>query len=111
MKLMENNYTFSEFRLLRFWTLQFILYFNFFNFSMFTVAPQVKTFFKGAENMTPEQVPGSDRFKIQGQRLIMALHELVEICGNKALFDCYMRDFMERHKQRGVGADLFDVWF
>lgn len=77
---------------------------------MFAVAPDLKSFFKGSENLTIEQLPTNDRFKRQGQRILAAMHVLVEIAGNRPVFDAYMKDFMDKHKRfKGLDYDLYAV--
>uniref|UniRef100_A0A915L0L0 Globin family profile domain-containing protein n=1 Tax=Romanomermis culicivorax TaxID=13658 RepID=A0A915L0L0_ROMCU len=77
---------------------------------MFTVAPQLRQFFKGSENVKPEDVKTNTRFMRQGQRLLLSMHLLLEIA-DTPVFEPYMRDLMDKHIRMKIDIELYHAFF
>uniref|UniRef100_A0A915I2Z8 Globin family profile domain-containing protein n=1 Tax=Romanomermis culicivorax TaxID=13658 RepID=A0A915I2Z8_ROMCU len=77
----------------------------------FTVAAETRKFFKGAENLAPEDVAKTKRFSRGGQRFIFSMHMVVHLANEDDLFDFYITDVMDRHTGFGLPPDIYDIPF
>ncbi|MFH4975426.1 hypothetical protein AB6A40_002135 [Gnathostoma spinigerum] len=64
--------------------------------------PDLRHYFKGAENFTADDVRKSDRFKKQGQSLLLSVFVLVETYDDKPVFLAYARELVDRHHRDNV---------
>nr|AAF35434.1 body wall globin [Mermis nigrescens]AAF35435.1 body wall globin [Mermis nigrescens] len=83
---------------------------------MFSTQPDLRNFFKGSENIKPEEVPASARFLRQGQRLLLSMELMIELADKLQLFEPYVREMLDKHKRfKGIDYDLynafFDIWY
>uniref|UniRef100_A0A0N5C193 GLOBIN domain-containing protein n=1 Tax=Strongyloides papillosus TaxID=174720 RepID=A0A0N5C193_STREA len=78
---------------------------------MFGHYPQLRTFFKGAENYTPDQVGASERFAKQGVRIMLAMHVLATAYDDLPTFLAYVRETINRHRIFKMPEDLWDAFF
>jgi len=83
---------------------------------LFTQAPAVRTYFKGAEKMEPDQVPNSERFQKQGSRFMNKMYEFVNHCDDQAALRKEFAEFVVVHKQKykiddpGLYGALAQIW-
>ncbi|PIO72386.1 globin [Teladorsagia circumcincta] len=78
---------------------------------LFTNNPEVRKYFKGAESFTADDVQKSDRFATQGSALLTSVHILADTYDNEMIFRAFVRDLMNRHKERGLDPKLWkDFW-
>ncbi|PIO70941.1 globin [Teladorsagia circumcincta] len=78
---------------------------------LFTEHPEVRKYFKGAESFTADDVQKSDRFAVQGMALLTSVHILADTYDNEMIFRAFVRDLMNRHKERGLDPKLWkDFW-
>jgi len=75
---------------------------------MFTVAPELQKFFKGSENLKPDEVPASSRFQRQGQRILLSMHVTLELA-DKPEFEPFVREMLDKHKRFHIPCELYDV--
>uniref|UniRef100_A0AC34QE20 Globin family profile domain-containing protein n=1 Tax=Panagrolaimus sp. JU765 TaxID=591449 RepID=A0AC34QE20_9BILA len=66
---------------------------------LFTNHPDLRTYFKGAENYTAEQVQRSDRFTRLGNGMLLSNHVLVEVYDDPMIFKVFVQDLIEKHKE------------
>lgn len=78
--------------------------------SFFTNFPDLRFYFKGAQNYTADDVQKSDRFVKQGQRLLLGVHMLVLIFNNKPVFHAYIRETVNRHRIYKMEPGLWKVF-
>jgi hypothetical protein len=86
---------------------------------IFEKVPDLKKFFK-CEDMKPADVPGSARFKVQGEKTLKAVKEAADKFSDDGAFKAFMADLMSRHQtQKADGLtcahfaaffDLFGDW-
>lgn len=69
-------------------------------FRLFTQAPTVRSFFKGAENIEPQQVPSSERFQKQGGRFMNKMSEWVDHSNDEAALRKEFAEFVVAHKKK-----------
>uniref|UniRef100_A0A915J5A7 Globin family profile domain-containing protein n=1 Tax=Romanomermis culicivorax TaxID=13658 RepID=A0A915J5A7_ROMCU len=77
----------------------------------FTVAPDVRQFFKGAEKLEAENVAKTKRFTHGGQRFLFSMHMVVHLANDDEMFNFYITDVMHRHTGFGLPPDMYDVPF
>ncbi|VDM51812.1 unnamed protein product [Angiostrongylus costaricensis] len=75
----------------------------------FTNYPDLRRYFKGAENFTAEDVQKSERFQNQGQRLLLAVHLLADTFDDEATFRAYARETINRHRIFKMDPVLWSV--
>ncbi|KAK6041089.1 globin [Cooperia oncophora] len=73
----------------------------------FTNHQENRKYFKGAESFTADDVQKSDRFTKLGTGLLMSVHILANTYDNEMVFRAFVRDLMDRHKDRGVDPKLW----
>ena len=73
--------------------------------------PQLRVYFKGAENYTPADVQKSERFEKQGQRLLLAMHLCANIFANKMVFEMFVREQVNRHRQFKLDPALWTAFW
>uniref|UniRef100_A0A914DKM4 Globin family profile domain-containing protein n=1 Tax=Acrobeloides nanus TaxID=290746 RepID=A0A914DKM4_9BILA len=78
---------------------------------MFGNFPDLRVYFKGAEKFTPEDVQKSDRFKKQGQRILLACHILGNTFDDEMTFKAYARETVNRHRQFKMDPPLWKAFF
>lgn len=78
---------------------------------MFTNHPDLRVYFKGAENFDAEKVQNSDRFAKQGQRILLANHIIANVYDKPAVFKAYARETVDRHRQFKMAPELWHVSF
>uniref|UniRef100_A0A0K0ECW9 GLOBIN domain-containing protein n=2 Tax=Strongyloides stercoralis TaxID=6248 RepID=A0A0K0ECW9_STRER len=78
---------------------------------MFGNYPQLRVYFKGAENYTPEQVGASERFAKQGVRIMLAMHILATAYDDQPTFLAYVRETINRHRIFKMPEELWDAFF
>uniref|UniRef100_A0A0N5A2T6 GLOBIN domain-containing protein n=1 Tax=Parastrongyloides trichosuri TaxID=131310 RepID=A0A0N5A2T6_PARTI len=78
---------------------------------MFKNVPQLRVFFKGAENYSPEQVGTSERFAKQGVRLMLAMHILASNYDDQPTFLAYTRETVNRHRIYKMPEELWTAFF
>lgn len=78
---------------------------------LFTTVPDLRKYFKGAENFTADDVEKSDRFGRQGEALLMSLYVLSDTITDPVAFKAFSQDLAHRHVPRNVGPDLFAAFF
>lgn len=76
---------------------------------MFGAYPDLRVYFKGAESYTPDDVQKSERFEKQGQRLLLAVHVLVDTVTDSITFNAYVREIINRHRQFKIDPALWAV--
>jgi len=67
---------------------------------LFESAPDTRSFFTGAADITSAQVAKSERFQKQGVRFLAAIHSLVNQEDNVDAFNQLVHDVVESHKRR-----------
>lgn len=74
---------------------------------LFTSAPAIRAFFKGAENYSADDVKKDPRFGILGSGFIKELGEMTALSGGD--LDAKIKALVVRHteKSRGVTSDLW----
>lgn len=77
--------------------------------SMFGNFPDLRKYFKGAENYTPEDVQKSERFEKQGQRILLAVHVIASCADDPVTFKGYVRETVNRHRQYKLDPALWSV--
>ncbi|ETN82808.1 globin [Necator americanus] len=81
---------------------------------LFTNHPDLRRYFKDAENFTADDVQKSERFEKQGNALLLSVHLLANTYDNEEVFRAICRDHMNRHAARSVDPNLWkafwDVW-
>ncbi|KHJ98300.1 globin [Oesophagostomum dentatum] len=75
----------------------------------FTHHPEVRKYFKGAENYTADDVAKSERFDKQGNAILLAVHILTETYDNENVFRGFCRDIINRHVERRLDPALWKV--
>uniref|UniRef100_A0A0N4ZHV7 GLOBIN domain-containing protein n=1 Tax=Parastrongyloides trichosuri TaxID=131310 RepID=A0A0N4ZHV7_PARTI len=78
---------------------------------MFQKAPNLRQFFKGAENITSEEVETSERFAKQGLRQMTAIHVLAACYDDQPTFLAYTRELANRHVNYNVPDATFEEFF
>ncbi|CAD5220506.1 unnamed protein product [Bursaphelenchus okinawaensis] len=80
----------------------------------FTNFPDLRSYFKGAEKYTADDVQKSERFEKQGKRLILACHFLASNADQPDIIKAYAREQVIRHRpfkmQHALWRAFFDVW-
>ena len=80
----------------------------------FTNHPDLRVYFKGAENFTADDVQKSDRFERLGTGILLSCHLLAETYPNDMVFRAFVRDTINRHVDRKLDPVLWlafwDVW-
>ncbi|KIH53636.1 globin [Ancylostoma duodenale] len=74
---------------------------------MFTHHPDLRRYFKGAENFTAEDVQKSERFDKQGQRILLAVYILADTFDDEPTFRAYARETVNRHRQYKMDPELW----
>ncbi|KAK6026489.1 globin, partial [Ostertagia ostertagi] len=69
--------------------------------------PDLRKYFKGAENFTPDDVQKSERFEKQGTALLMSVHIFANVYDNEMVFRAFCRDLIDRHVGRGLDPSLW----
>ncbi|KAK6026490.1 globin [Ostertagia ostertagi] len=69
--------------------------------------PDLRKYFKGAENFTPDDVQKSERFAKQGTALVMSVHIFANLYDNDMVFRGFCRDLMNRHVERKLDPALW----
>ncbi|KAH7706029.1 intracellular globin [Aphelenchoides avenae] len=75
----------------------------------FTNYPDLRVYFKGAENFTAEDVQKSERFAQQGQRILQAIHMAVDTFDDDVAFKGYIRETINRHKIFKMDPNLWNA--
>lgn len=78
---------------------------------MFGNFPDLRVYFKGAENFTPDDVQKSERFEKQGQRILLACHILASTFDEPDVFKAYARETVNRHRQFKMDPALWSAFF
>ncbi|KAE9553496.1 hypothetical protein FO519_003288 [Halicephalobus sp. NKZ332] len=78
---------------------------------MFTNHPDLRVYFKGAENYDAEKVQNSERFAKQGQRILLANYILVNTYDDPVAFKAYARETVDRHRQFKMAPELWHAFF
>ncbi|VDN25089.1 unnamed protein product [Gongylonema pulchrum] len=78
---------------------------------MFEHYPDLRQYFKGAENFTPDDVQISDRFAKQGQRLLLGTRIIVDTYDDLDTFKAYARETVNRHIKFKMDRNLWLVNF
>ncbi|VDO58494.1 unnamed protein product [Haemonchus placei] len=78
---------------------------------MFTQHPDLRKYFKGAENFSAEDVLKSERFDKQGQRIQLAIHILADSIDDEPTFRAYARETVNRHRQYKMVPELWGAFF
>ncbi|KAL6743156.1 hypothetical protein Aduo_016233 [Ancylostoma duodenale] len=78
---------------------------------MFTHHPDLRRYFKGAENFTAEDVQKSERFDKQGQRILLAVYILADTFDDEPTFRAYARETVNRHRQYKMDPELWSAFF
>uniref|UniRef100_A0A914WJW4 Globin family profile domain-containing protein n=1 Tax=Plectus sambesii TaxID=2011161 RepID=A0A914WJW4_9BILA len=78
---------------------------------MFGNYPQLRVYFKGAENYTPEDVQKSERFQKQGQRILLAVHVVASCADDPIVFKGYIQETVNRHRQYKMDPALWLAFF
>ncbi|KHJ87734.1 globin [Oesophagostomum dentatum] len=71
----------------------------------FTHHPEVRKYFKGAENYAADDVAKSERFDKLGNDILLAVHVLTETYENDNVFRGVCRDVINRHVEGGRHLD------
>ncbi|KAK6058916.1 globin [Cooperia oncophora] len=78
---------------------------------LFTNHPDVRKYFKGAENFTADDVQKSDRFEKLGTGLLLSVHLLANTYDNEMVFRAFCRDTIDRHVGRGLDPSLWKAFW
>jgi len=78
---------------------------------MFTNHPDLRVYFKGAENYDAAKVQGSERFAKQGQRILLGNYILVNTYDDPVAFKAYARETVDRHRQYKMAPELWLAFF
>ncbi|VDK38692.1 unnamed protein product [Gongylonema pulchrum] len=81
---------------------------NFYKY-MFGYHSDLRKYFKGAENFTPEDVQNSERFAKQGQRILLATRVVVNTYDDPDTFKAYAREMVNRHIKFKMDRSLWLV--
>ncbi|ETN72455.1 globin, partial [Necator americanus] len=76
----------------------------------FTNYPEVRKYFKGAEEFTADDVQKSERFDKQGDAILLSVHVLANVYDNEPVFRAFVRDNLNKHASRGVEPSLWKVF-
>ncbi|VDM54050.1 unnamed protein product [Angiostrongylus costaricensis] len=85
--------------------------FGFPEISFFTNHPDLRVYFKGAENYTADDVQKSERFEKLGRGILLAIHILADSFDDEATFRAYVRDTMDRHVALKIDPALWSKFF
>ncbi|KAE9413959.1 hypothetical protein Angca_007079 [Angiostrongylus cantonensis] len=77
----------------------------------FTNHPDLRVYFKGAENYTADDVQKSDRFEKLGRRILLGVHLLANCFDDETTFRAYVRDTMDRHVPLKIDPTLWGKFF
>ncbi|ETN82810.1 hypothetical protein RB195_014980 [Necator americanus] len=77
----------------------------------FTTHPELRKYFKGAENFSSDDVQKSDRFEKQGTSLLLSVHILANTYDNEEVFRAFCRDTINRHATRGLDPHLWKTFW
>ncbi|KAL3119470.1 hypothetical protein niasHT_008984 [Heterodera trifolii] len=77
----------------------------------FTNYPTLRVYFKGAEKYEAEDVQKSERFEKQGQRILVAMHLVANVYSNEMLFNAYVRETVNRHRQFKMEPSLWKAFW
>ncbi|VDL76392.1 unnamed protein product [Nippostrongylus brasiliensis] len=77
----------------------------------FTHHPDLRKYFKGAENFTADDVQKSDRFLKLGNGLLLSVHILANTMDNEDVFRAFCRDTIDRHVGRGLDPSLWKAFW
>uniref|UniRef100_A0A0R3RQ08 GLOBIN domain-containing protein n=1 Tax=Elaeophora elaphi TaxID=1147741 RepID=A0A0R3RQ08_9BILA len=85
---------------------------NFYKF-MFDHHPDLRIYFKGAENYSGTDVQNSDRFNygFSGQRLLLGVRTLIDIYDDIETFKAYARETVNRHIKFKMDRTLWLAFF
>ncbi|CAJ0590682.1 unnamed protein product [Cylicocyclus nassatus] len=72
--------------------------------------PEVRKYFKGAENFTADDVGKSDRFDKLGNAILLSVHILTQTADNDNVFRGFIRDMLDRHISRGLDPALWKAF-
>ena len=76
-------------------------------FSLFANYPELRVYFKGAENFSNE-IQQSDRFQHQGQQILLDCNTLANTFDDQIKFKTYARETVHRH-MTNVDPSLWSV--
>ncbi|MFH4973556.1 hypothetical protein AB6A40_000265 [Gnathostoma spinigerum] len=79
--------------------------------NMFGKHPELRTYFKGAEKFTPDDVQASERFAKQGQRILLGVHLIARVYDDPATFHAYARETVNRHRIFKMDPSLWKGFF
>lgn len=81
---------------------------------MFTEFPDLRKYFKGAQNYTVADIEKSERFLKQGQRMLLGMHLIAATYDQPDVLKAYAREMVNKHRQFKMDIALwsafFDVW-
>ncbi|VDL64003.1 unnamed protein product [Nippostrongylus brasiliensis] len=78
---------------------------------MFTHHPDLRRYFKGAQEFTADDVQNSERFDKQGQRILLAVYILADTFDDEKVFRAYARETVNRHRQYKMEPELWGAFF
>uniref|UniRef100_A0A914DLG2 Globin family profile domain-containing protein n=1 Tax=Acrobeloides nanus TaxID=290746 RepID=A0A914DLG2_9BILA len=78
---------------------------------MFTNFPELRVYFKGAENFTAADVHTSERFRKQGEHILLAIRILVNVFDDEITLKSYARETVNRHREFKLDPLLWKAFF
>ncbi|VDK64766.1 unnamed protein product [Cylicostephanus goldi] len=75
----------------------------------FTNYPEVRKFYKGAEEFKADDVQKSERFDKLGDAILLFVHVLANTYDNEPVFRAFTRRTMKEHFDRGVDPKYWKV--
>ncbi|KAK6750044.1 hypothetical protein RB195_002191 [Necator americanus] len=78
---------------------------------LFSRYPEIRNYYKGAENFTTEDVQNSERFEKLGTSVLLYIHLLANTYDNEHVFRALCREIMDKHKTRGIEPTWWKAFF
>ncbi|VDM72606.1 unnamed protein product, partial [Strongylus vulgaris] len=76
-----------------------------------TTYPEHRRFYKGAENISGDEIMRSERFDKLGDAILLFVHVLSNIYDNEPVFRAFSRRVMLEHFERNVDPALWNIFF
>uniref|UniRef100_A0A914CMF8 Globin family profile domain-containing protein n=1 Tax=Acrobeloides nanus TaxID=290746 RepID=A0A914CMF8_9BILA len=77
---------------------------------LFANYPELRVYFKGAENFSANEIQQSDRFQHQGQQILLDCNTLANTFDDQIKFKTHARETVHRH-MTNVDPSLWSVFF
>uniref|UniRef100_A0AC34PYA8 Globin family profile domain-containing protein n=1 Tax=Panagrolaimus sp. JU765 TaxID=591449 RepID=A0AC34PYA8_9BILA len=76
----------------------------------FTNHPNLRSYFKGAEDYDAEAVQKSERFARLGTGMITSNTVMADLYDDPEVFKAYIRELVDRHRERKLAPELWGIF-